>query len=119
MKEREDFIDRYERLLTCIIGRLPEAKIYVMSYYPVNAELDFGTPHMKQLFEVRTNARISEANKRIEQLAYKLQLRFININQGITDDKGNLKQEYSIEGLHMYANGYRALLDDIMRYVRD
>lgn len=115
----EDFIDRYEMILTRIINRLPEAKIYVMAYYPVNTEFDFGTPYMKQVFEVRTNARIGEVNKKVEELAHKLQLRFININQGISDDKGNLKQEYSVEGMHMYANGYRAVLDEIMKYVRE
>jgi lysophospholipase L1-like esterase len=115
----EDFINRYEVILTQIINRLPGVKIYMMAYYPVNTGYDFGAPYMKQVFEVRNNARIDEVNKAVEELAHKLQLRFININRGISDDKGDLKPEYSIEGMHMYANGYRAVLDEIMKYVRE
>lgn len=116
---KEALVDRYETILRQIIERLPEAKIYVMAYYPINGEYDFGNEFMKEGLKVRTNARITEANEAVEQMTHKLGLKYINVNQNLYDEVGNLKHEYSIEGLHMYANGYRAILDDLMKYVME
>jgi lysophospholipase L1-like esterase len=121
---KEDLIKRYESILTRIEERLPQTRIYIMAYYPVNEEYDFGNEGARQWLMVRTNARINEANEALEQMAlrHKAQsnkTRFININKNLYDKNGNLKHEYSIEGVHMYANGYHAILDELMMYVRD
>lgn len=116
---KESLIERYESILNQIIKRLPLAKIYVMAYYPVNGEHDFGNEYMKEALKVRTNARIDEVNKEVEKMSQKLQVKFINVNQNLYDENKNLKKEYSIEGMHMYASGYRAILEDLMVYVRE
>lgn len=41
------------------------------------------------------------------------------MNQNLYDDNGNLKKEYSVEGMHMYASGYHAILEDLLIYVRE
>lgn len=111
--------ERYEAILSKIIERLPQSKIYVMAYYPVNGDYDFGNVYMKEALKVRTNARIKEANAELEKLAYSLGLQFINVNRNLYDENGNLKHEFSLEGMHMYASGYHAILDDLMQYVRE
>ncbi len=115
----EGLIERYERILRSIIERLPQSKIYVMAYYPVNAEYDFGNFYMKEALKVRTNNRINEANRAVEKLAVSLELQFINVNRNLLDEENNLHHQYSIEGMHMYANGYHAILEDLMNYVRE
>jgi len=35
------------------------------------------------------------------------------------DEQGRLKAEYTIEGVHMNEKGYRAIFDDVMRYVME
>ena len=35
------------------------------------------------------------------------------------DENGNLKAEYTIEGMHIKPEGYRAIFADVMRYVRE
>ena len=35
------------------------------------------------------------------------------------DEQGRLKAEYTIEGLHINEDGYRAIYDDIMVYVKE
>ena len=116
---KTSLIERYESILTQIKERLPLAKIYVMAYYPVNGEHDFGNEHMKEALRVRTNARIVEMNKEVEGMAQKLQVKYINVNRNLYDENKNLKKEYSIEGMHMYASGYHAILDELMVYVRE
>lgn len=115
----EGLIERYETILKKIIERLPQAKIYIMAYYPVNGEYDFGNPYMKEALKVRTNARINEANKVVEELAKNMGLEFIDVNKNLYDETGNLYHQYSIEGMHMYASGYQAILEDLMKYVRE
>ena len=41
----------------------------------------------------------------------------IDVNTGLTDVNGNLKEEYTIEGVHMYANAYRCVLENLKQYL--
>ncbi|MFD2879636.1 GDSL-type esterase/lipase family protein [Paenibacillus rhizoplanae] len=106
----------YNEILTRIRERLPECKVYVMAYYPVNAKADF--PGMDEemranYFRTRTNAALLEANRAVEELALGHGYEFINVNEGLTDAEGNLKEEYTMDGVHMYGNGYAVVLDNL------
>lgn len=110
----------YNEILTRIRERLPECKVYVMAYYPVNAKADF--PGMDEemrenYFRTRTNAALLEANRAVEELALGHGYEFINVNEGLTDAEGNLKEEYTMDGVHMYGNGYAVVLDNLKKYL--
>ena len=111
---QDRLLENYEAILRQIQKRLPSAEINVMAYYPVN-EVDKvpDGPWGKTLFVNRTNRTIDRLNQALEKLAEKLGCRFINVNKGLTDENGRLKKEYTIEGVHMYANGYRVVLDNL------
>lgn len=111
---QDRLLENYEAILRQIQKRLPTAEINVMAYYPVN-EVDKvpDGPWGKTLFVNRTNRTIDRLNQALEKLAEKLGCRFINVNKGLTDENGRLKKEYTIEGVHMYANGYRVVLDNL------
>ena len=36
------------------------------------------------------------------------------MNAGLKDSQGRQKEEYTIEGLHMYADGYRQVLKELL-----
>ena len=98
----EALLERYEEIITRIRERLPEAEITMMAYYPVNEtdklpEGEWG----KTAFVTRTNENIAIANEAIEKLAAKKGCRFVNVNEGLTDERGKLKKEFTIEGIHM------------------
>ncbi len=114
----EALMERYEEIISRIRERLPEAEITMMAYYPVNEtdkvpEGEWG----KTAFVTRTNENIVIANKAVEKLAAKKGCRFINVNEGLTDERGKLKKEFTIEGIHMYANGYQVVLDNLKKYL--
>lgn len=114
----EALLERYEETITRIRERLPEAEITMMAYYPVNEtdklpEGEWG----KTAFVTRTNENIAIANEAIERLAAKKGCRFVNVNEGLTDERGKLKKEFTIEGIHMYANGYQVVLDNLKKYL--
>lgn len=110
---QEALIERYDTILREIRAHLPQVKIFLLAYYPVNPEAA-GNPWMTQVFQYRTNERIRAASEGVKQLAQKHGAAFLDLNAGITDEKGNLKAEYTIEGMHMYANGYKPVLDALL-----
>ena len=105
----------YDQIITQIEEKLPGVVIYMMAYYPINYEA--ATEEMKPCLLIRTNEKIDAANKLVEELAAKHGQRFINVNVPLTDVSGRLKAEYTIEGMHIKPEGYRAIFDDVMRYV--
>lgn len=118
---QEKLVEEYRSLLSEIKTRLPKASIYVMSYYPVNAKDDFGLPpeiHEGQ-FRTRTNEAITNANNAIEKMAGELHLPFINVSHGLEDSEGNLKKEYSTDGVHMFPNGYQIVLNNLRQYIEE
>ena len=60
------------------------------------------------------------AQYRISQDVYKRQgQHYIDINDGLKDEQGRLKAEYTIEGLHINEQGYRAVFDDFLKYLEN
>ena len=106
----EVLVANYRKILQGIKEHLPEAKIAMMAYYPVNPEVGEQIPFMKELLKYRTNERIAEANAAVRKLAEEEGAAWVDCNAGITDEKGLLKAEYTIEGMHMYGNGYVPVL---------
>jgi len=116
---KKNLIANYNKIMDQIKERLPECKVYVMAYYPINAKADFGLDKsMKdRMFATRTNANIMEVNEAVEELAYKHGFNFINVNDGLTDEEGNLKAEFSMEGLHLWPNAYSVILENMKKYL--
>ena len=94
-------IDNYSKILG-EIEKVPDVKIYLMAYYPVNYEA--AAPEMKEC---------------LKKLAERHGQRYIDISRNLKDDRGRLKAEYTIEGMHIKEEGYRAIYDDIMKYVKE
>lgn len=124
MREREDggdwmerLLDNYESILKQSRERLPRTQMYLMAYYPVNGELSEGNPQAGAMLKVRTNENIAAVNRRVSGLAKAYGYHFIDVNQGLTDEKGNLKAEYTVEGVHMFAEAYGVVFENLKRYL--
>ena len=114
----EKLTENYGKIVSMIQQRLPGAEIYMMAYYPVN-EVDKlpDAEWAKGMFATRTNENIRMANEAVEKLAGETGCHYIDVNDGLTDGNGRLKKEYTIEGIHMYANGYRVVLENLRKYL--
>ncbi|CAI6086252.1 GDSL-type esterase/lipase family protein [Cohnella sp. JJ-181] len=116
----EQLLANYEEILTHVARRLPDCRVYVMAYYPGNAKAEFPfvpKASMEEVFQRRTNEAIREANRAIERHAAQRNYAFIDVNEGLTDEEGNLKAEFSSDGIHMYANGYAVILNNLLPYL--
>ena len=117
----EKLMDNYKKILEQIKEHLPETEIYMMAYYPVN-EVDKKTvlpdeEWANHMFDNRNNFNIRLANQAVKQLAEKMGCRYIDVNEGLYDETGRLKKEFTLEGVHMYANGYRVVLSNLKKYL--
>ncbi|MGN1370290.1 MAG: GDSL-type esterase/lipase family protein [Aristaeellaceae bacterium] len=112
-----DMVSNYDKILTAMETAIPGVRIYLMAYYPVNYEA--AAEHMKECLKIRTNEKIALANAEVQKLAEKHGQRYIDVNRPLKDEQGRLKAEYTIEGMHIKEDGYRAIYDDLMKYVKE
>ena len=110
-------MENYDKIISQIEARLPETTIYLMAYYPVNYEA--ADENMKECLKIRNNEKIRTANAEVKKLAEKHGQRYIDINKNLMDEQGRLRAEYTIEGLHINEDGYRAIYDDMIAYVKE
>ena len=102
----ETVMSNYDRIITQIEEKLPSVIIY-----------EAATEEMKPCLLIRTNEKINRANELVAQLAAKHGQKYINVNAPLMDEQGRLKAQYTIEGMHIKPEGYRAIFEDIMAYV--
>lgn len=110
-------IANYDKILSLVEKEQPGIEIYMMAYYPINYEA--AAEEMKPCLRVRTNGKIAEANRAVQELAEKHHTKYIDINDPLKDESGNLKAEYTIEGMHIKEEGYRAIFNQFIRYAKE
>lgn len=107
-------------ILSLVRQRVPGCAIHLMAYYPVNAQDAFpGVDEAvrRALFAHRNNEAIQKANQAIAGLAAQAGCRFVDANAGLTDERGNLRRTFSIEGIHMHPDAYAVILDNLRPYL--
>ena len=115
----EDWYDHlsgnYRAICEIIREKLPDTAVYMMAYYPVN----WDAPMAKEnggLGE-RTNENVNKANRMAEALAQEFGFHYIDVNDGLKDEKGNLKIEYTQDGIHFDSAAYRTVFERLKQYL--
>ena len=115
----DHLFENYEAILRKAVEQLPSTKIYMMAYYPANLHHpSIPEEHWVNIKE-RTPENIAECNRRVAALAAKLNLNYIDANEGLTDENGEQKLEFCVDGIHMYANAYEVVFNNIRRYIEE
>jgi len=106
-------LDNLERVIQSIARDYPLSQIKLLSILPVNEGEKY-----KQTVYIRTNEKIREWNQAYEALvsAY-MQVDFVPIYDSLTDSEGQLKKDYTTDGLHLSVAGYQALSDALKTYL--
>lgn len=110
----EGLLARYEAIVREILEKLPGVKITLLAYYPLCESRMREDPHMAEVLRYRNNRTIAQANQGVETLARRLGLIFADCNQYLVDSTGGLKEEYTIEGMHIYGDGYAMVLKALL-----
>lgn len=115
----EEFLNNYDQILSQIESKLPQTQVYVMRYYPINT-VDFGQDSdEKTLFETRSNEKFQKASDKIKKLADNHHFHFIDVNDGLSDENGNLKKELTFDGAHLNPAGYQLVLENLKVYLEE
>ena len=107
----------YETILRTVKERLPDTEIYCMAYYPTNHHLPDQNEWTRAMLKDRTRENIAECNRRVKKLAEKYGYFYIDANAGLTDENGEQKAEFAIDGVHMYADAYEIVFENLRQYL--
>jgi len=109
----------YTNILKKIKDKMPSTQVYILSFFPINPEADFGLSKEvhKLMFYNRNNTILNDLNSSIKTLSKKFNYEFLNLNDNLYDNSGNLKKELSMEGLHMWPDGYMLVWRKILPYL--
>ncbi|MDE6361789.1 MAG: hypothetical protein K2L53_02305, partial [Clostridia bacterium] len=110
----QDIANNIQSIIRQTQEALPNCKIYIQSVYPVN-------PVRKPTFFSQTgrrsNAAIDELNVLLQDLCNQCDCAYIDVNSSLKDQDGNLKSEYSVDGLHLTKEGYIRIASIITPYI--
>lgn len=114
---QDHLLKNYEEILRQMKQRLPEAEVYMMAYYPVNEAVMHAITLATGRTTIRTNAVLADTNAKVAELAQKYGYSFIDVNDGLKDENGNLREDITVEGLHIYAGGYESVFNALKKYL--
>lgn len=100
-----------ETMISKIHAQLPETQIFLLSIFPMNESPEFvRTPSL------RDNQSISQLNALLSQLAGE-RVQWLDVHDLLCDASGQLKREWTVDGLHLTIDGYRVIVDAIKSYL--
>lgn len=105
----ERFQQEYWKVLKKLRKWQPEAIIYVQSILPVSA-----SQNAKDA--VINNTNIRDKNVAIAQLTDGIHIIYLNINEVFEDENHNLRQEYTFDNVHLYAQYYSQWIDYLKKH---
>ena len=105
----EDFWATYEKLIVAVKEALPQTEFYIQSILPMNP---------KSKFYEGYNARAKAADEILSASAQKYGYTYIDLVPGMIDDNGDLKDEYTSDGLHLTADGYKVWMEKLDNFIR-
>ena len=102
-----------ESVIQTISRDYPLSQIKLVSILPVNEGEDF-----KQTVYIRTNEKIKACNQAYQDLASAyMQVEFVPVFENLLDQKGQLKSDFTTDGLHLSVSGYQALSNTLKKYI--
>lgn len=114
-KTDDQIISNMEKIIKNIKKNRPSCEIYIESIYPVNK--DDNEKIDENMVGIRSNDRIKKINDKLKMLTSKLNVTYIDLYNDLIDENGNLKLEYTKEGLHISDEGYKKITNILKKYI--
>ncbi|MDE6474839.1 MAG: lysophospholipase [Clostridia bacterium] len=110
----QDIANNIQLIIQKIQESLPACKIFVQSVYPVNT---VRKPTFFSKTGSRTNVVIDELNVLLQNICNQCDCVYIEVNSSLKDEEGNLKNEYTFDGLHLTKDAYIHVASIITPYI--
>ena len=106
-------LNNLEAIIQSIARDYPLTEIKLLSILPVNEGEEY-----KQTVYIRTNEKIQKWNHAYKELASAyMQVKFVPVFDSLIDQEGQLKKEYTTDGLHFSVTGYQVLTKALKDYL--
>lgn len=102
--EDSKILDNYRRIVTTLRASHPKSQIVIQSILPHGGEE--ATWEGKQKLLAIPNNRIRELNQQLQNIATKEGIKYLDLHPLFVDSQGNLRSDFSTDGLHLSPQGY-------------
>lgn len=114
-KSIDEILDNIQRIVNNIKTNRKYTNIYIESVYPIN----------RNVFEDKdysfnndiSNDTIKELNDRLSNLCKENSIQYVDVYNNLIDSEGNLKKDYTKEGLHLTDLGYFKVTSSLSKYI--
>lgn len=89
----------------------PNTNIVLQAIYPVNSHLSIIA---KQMVSKRSNKKILAINEELHKIALESNVQWLDLTNVLSDEKGRLAKEYCYDGLHLNAQGFEIVSENII-----
>jgi lysophospholipase L1-like esterase len=110
-------VSNIDKIITAIREKCPDTKLYLESVYPVST---LRARKIKRfIVGRRNNEKICRINESLKKLAQERNIPYIDVYSHLTDESGNIRMEYTVEGLHLTVTGYKAVAGVLKPWVME
>lgn len=103
VRDRE-ILDNQQQIISYLRRKHPNTKIFLQSILPHGAEEATWEGRDKLL--VIPNNRIRKLNQELQKIADQQDIEYLNLYPLFSNKQGNLRREFSTDGLHLNPQGY-------------
>ncbi|MBR5246489.1 MAG: GDSL family lipase [Clostridia bacterium] len=100
-------VSNMEKIMVETKKTCPDVNFIVEAVYPVNE-------NMRDRFEKRSNKKINEMNNEFIKLCEKHDCVWLDFTDKLKDEDGNLKKELTFDGLHINAEAYEIIAENVI-----
>ena len=89
----------------------PNTNIVLQAIYPVNSHLSIIA---RQMVGKRSNKKILAINEELHKIALDSKVQWLDLTKVLSDERGRLAKEYCYDGLHLNAQGFEIVSENII-----
>ena len=102
-------VNNYRRLIGQVKAVSPATQLYIQSVLPLNEGL------LKADYLKGKKDSITELNKAIKALAGDFKVTYVDLHPIVSNDKGELKEELTLDGIHLRPAAYVLWINELKR----
>lgn len=100
-------LENLDAIINATKEACPDINFVLQAVYPINRP-------MRDAFEKRSNEKILAMNKELIKLSEKYGCVWLDLTDELSDETGNLKKEFTYDGLHLNAKAYKIVAKNII-----